>query len=137
MKLKQKDLKDFRYDLWCDQSHICPLCLKKIKDHEAVLDHCHTEGHVRRVLHRQCNSVEGKIMYWAKRSGSDPIEFLKKVIEYQDLDYSNMPIHPKHLTEVEKEIKKLKRRQKQLKTQRGRERLQVKIDALEAMEDRE
>jgi len=42
-----------------------------------------------------------------------------------------MPLHPNHLTEDEKEIKKLKKHKKKLKTERGKANVQAKIDLLE------
>lgn len=137
-RLKQKEIADFRTDLWYDQSCICPLCNKKIHRDDAVLDHCHTTGHIRRVLHRACNSSEGRVMKWAYSSKHhDPIEFLKAVIKYHETDYSNMPLHSTYMTPNEKEIKRLKKHQKKLKTQKARDRYQTRIDALLAMEDRE
>ena len=136
-RLKQKELADYRYELWCEQSHICPLCDKQIEKEDAVLDHCHATGRVRRVLHRSCNSSEGRVMKWAYSSkSSDPFIFLNNLIKYHQSNYEDMPFHPKHLTPNEKEIKKLKKHQKKLKTQKARDRYQVRIDALMAMEDR-
>jgi len=42
-----------------------------------------------------------------------------------------MPLHPNHLTEDEKEIKKLKKHKKKLKTEKGRAKVQAKILLLE------
>jgi len=42
-----------------------------------------------------------------------------------------MPLHPNHLTETEKEIKNLKKHKKKLKTERGKAKVQFKIDLLE------
>jgi len=136
-RLKQKDLKDFRLGQLLVQGGTCPLCKTKIKPEEAVLDHDHDTGHVRGVLHRSCNSSEGRILSWAKRSrDSNPYHFLKNLVEFHEKDHSDNPIHPKHMTEAEKELKKLKKHQKKLKTQRGRDKVQLKIDSLLAMEDR-
>ena len=137
-RLKQKELADYRYELWCEQSHICPLCDKQIEKEDAVLDHSHTEGHVRRVLHRACNSSEGRVMKWAYSSKHhDPIAFLKNLIKYHEGDYTNMPLHPKHLTPNEKEIKKLTKLMRAKKKQETRDKYMVRIEALKAMEDRE
>jgi len=137
-RLKQKEIADFRLGQLLTQGGICPLCDKKITPDDAVLDHCHTEGHVRRVLHRACNSSEGRVMKWAYSSKHhDPIEFLKNLIKYHEGDYTNMPLHHTYLTKDEKELKKLRKHQKTLKTQRGRDKVQVKIDALIAMVDRD
>ena len=136
-RLKQKEIADFRTDLWYEQSCICPLCDKKIDRDDAVLDHCHTEGHVRRVLHRACNSSEGRVMKWAYSSKHhDPIKFLKNLIKYHEQDYTNMPLHHTYLTPNEKEIKKLTKIMRAKKKQETRDKYQMRIDALRAMEDR-
>ena len=119
------------------QGGICPLCLTGILPKEAALDHDHNTGHVRCVLHKSCNSAEGRIVSWAKRSrAKDPYFFLKNLYDLHRKDYSSNPIHPTHLTDNEKEIKKLRKRQRKLKTQKGRDRLQVRIDALVKQEAR-
>lgn len=134
-RLKQKELAQYRAELLKKQHSVCPLCGHKIEPEEACLDHDHGTGYIRFVLHRSCNSAEGRIVSWAKRSrADDPYEFLRNLYDLHRKDYSSNPIHPKHLTETEKELKKLKKHQKKLKTQRGRDRIQLKIDALKAME---
>lgn len=136
-RLLQKELADYRYELWCDQDAICPLCDKSIEKADAVLDHCHTTGRVRRVLHRACNSSEGRVMKWAYSSkSSDPYVFLKNLIKYHQSNYEDMPFHSTYLTDNEKEIKRLKKHQKKLKTHKAKERYQVKIDALIEIERR-
>ena len=137
-RLKQKEIADFRNDLWYEQSCICPLCDKQIERDDAVLDHCHTEGHVRRVLHRACNSSEGRVMKWAYTSKHhDPIEFLKNLIKYHEKDYTDQPWHPKHMTPNEKEIKRLTKIMRAKKKQETRDKYQVRIDALIEMNKRE
>ena len=138
MKLRPKDLAAYRLEMLKKQGFQCPLCLNQIAPEEACLDHDHDTGHIRFVLHRSCNSAEGRILSWAKRSrADDKYEFLKNLYDMHRKDYRSNPIHPTYLTPNEKEIKKLKKHQKKLKTQRGRDKVQVKIDALMAMEDRE
>lgn len=137
-RLKQKEIADFRTNLWELQEHICPLCHKKIEKDDAVLDHCHTTGHVRSVLHRACNSSEGRCMKWAYSSKHhDPLDFLKNLISYHNVDYSTEPLHPKHMTENEKEIKKLTKLMRAKKKQETRDKYQVRIDALIEMERRD
>ena len=137
-RLKTKDLAKYREDILKAQNNICPLCRTHIKPEEACLDHCHSTGHVRRVLHRACNSSEGRVMKWAYSSrSSDPFTFLLNLIEYHRHDFTDMPFHPNHLTPTEKEIKKLRKHQKKLKTQKARDRYQTRIDALIAMGERD
>lgn len=137
-RLKQKEIAKYREDILKAQNSICPLCRTHINPEEACLDHCHTTGHVRRVLHRACNSSEGRVMKWAYSSRSnDPFTFLLNLIEYHRHDFTDMPFHPSYLTPNEKEIKKLTKKQRSMKKQETRDKYQVRIDALKAMEDRE
>lgn len=58
-----------------DQGDKCPIC----REREAtVVDHCHTNGHVRGLLCKQCNGAIGMLR-------DDPINMLRAV-EYLLLD---------------------------------------------------
>ena len=130
-RLKQKDIKEYREKLLKEQDYVCPLCKTKIEYKEAALDHDHETGHIRYVLHHSCNQAEGRAVSWAKRSrDSDPYHFLRNLVEFHEKDYTHQPLHPNHLTENEKELKRLRKHQKKLKTQKGRDKYQVRIDAL-------
>lgn len=73
------------------QGNLCPLCDKfidiKIKG-EGVVDHDHETGEIRGVLHRSCNSGEGKVSNaaarWGAKSASytDIIPWLERMIAY-------------------------------------------------------
>ena len=119
-KLLQKDLKLYREIQWEKQSGICPICNTYIEKEDAVLDHSHVTGHCRTVLHRNCNQLEGKIVTSFKRflgykDEIDIFTILKNLITYLKKDYSNNPIHPTELTELEKELKSINKRLKSLK----------------------
>jgi hypothetical protein len=60
MKLKYTELKNYRQTKLAEQGHKCYLCGEPIID-DAVLDHDHKTGLIRRVLHRGCNALLGKI----------------------------------------------------------------------------
>jgi hypothetical protein len=60
MKLKHTEIKTYREQQLAAQDHCCSLCGERI-DGDAVLDHDHKSGLVRRVLHRGCNALLGKI----------------------------------------------------------------------------
>jgi hypothetical protein len=102
--MKLKEIRTRRELLLGKQKGICPLCGTTILPSEATLDHCHTTGHTRRVLHRSCNSAEGRILSWAgKRSrGDDPAEFLRRLLRYWRTDYSGNPVHPRHNVKVKR-----------------------------------
>lgn len=116
-KLKSKDVPTVRRELLEAQSGNCALCGLPIVD-DPVLDHDHKGGHVRAVLHRGCNAVEGKIVNSLRRYGiKNPSEFLKNLVQYHAIHSENNTglIHPTHKTEEEKKElakKRLKRKQK-------------------------
>lgn len=112
------------------QRYMCPLCNKNIRSEQAALDHCHTTGHVRAVLHINCNSIEGRVLQWARRSGIPPKDFLESLVKYWEQDYTTNILHPNHLTDNEKRIKLLKRRLKKAKRESTRARLREEIRSL-------
>ena len=131
IKLKQRDLPKYRKDQAEKQFQKCPLCSRKLKD--AVLDHCHTSGHVRMVLCRLCNSLEGKIENWIKRYGRgvDRRKFLLNLVDYWAPSWHCNPIHPKHRTPEEKEITKLKKRLRDAKRSSTKDRIKARIAELQ------
>ena len=132
MKLPQKELASLRKELWLKQECICPVCGTEILEHEAVLDHDHDTGHIRMVLHRNCNQIEGRVKQWSKRNGkgAHPKTILSRILLYWGMDFTKNPIHPSHKTENEREVLKLKRRMKTLKTQAAKDRYAEKIKEL-------
>jgi hypothetical protein len=104
-KLKAKDVKTVRKALLEKQGFFCAICKLPCTEEQAVLDHDHTHGHVRAVLHRGCNAAEGKVMNTLRRYGiKAPEEFLRGLLAYHDLHSTNQSgyIHPAHRTEDEK-----------------------------------
>ena len=119
-KLLNKDLKEYRKLQWEKQKGICPICRSTISFEESVLDHDHTSGHCRRVLCNACNQIEGKIIKAFKRfigykNIITPKDLLINLVEYYRRDYSNNPIHPTELTDLEKELKSVNKKLKSLK----------------------
>lgn len=64
------------------QGGLCPICKTpvdlKIKG-EGVIDHDHTTGEIRGVLHRSCNAAEGKVANAAGRWGAKSMEYSKLI----------------------------------------------------------
>lgn len=110
--LKTSEIKTYREAALKRQKGICPLCGLDILVEEATLDHCHVTGHVRKVLHRSCNSAEGKILHWAgaRSRGDDPKLFLRNLLKYWEGKYSTHPIHPRHLKPKPKRRRKYARK---------------------------
>jgi hypothetical protein len=95
VKLKYSQVKPLREQMLIEQNYLCALCNEKIVD-DAVLDHCHKSGKIRRVLHRGCNSLEGKIVNNMPRSCMDLVRlksFLSNLCKYITDDY-DLIIHP-------------------------------------------
>lgn len=83
----------------------CALCCTAIAPGEDVLDHDHTTGHVRAVLHRGCNSMLGVIENNRPRymlKGARLFHMLSRVEAYLTADFTANPLHPTHRTDEEK-----------------------------------
>lgn len=130
MRLKTKEIQHYRARLLKEQNGICALCETPIRAGDDTLDHCHATGHVRRVLCRTCNGAEGRVLSWAKRVPCNPLLFLSNLAKYWQDDYTRNPFHPMHLTETEKEIKKLRKRMNKVKRSRTKQKYKDKINAL-------
>lgn len=85
----------------------------------AVVGNCHQNGHIRAVLQREINAFEGKVINaynrYVKHLGVSIDDTLINLLEYWQTDFSDNPIHPKHLTEDDKLIRMYKRRIKNAK----------------------
>lgn len=92
------------------QRGLCALCQRKPT--VPCLDHCHSDGVVRGVLCRGCNALLGKIENNAARNGlgkdTDLFTYLMRIPEYISFGRRGGTgiLHPTHLTEDEKRIKR-------------------------------
>lgn len=95
-KLLSKEIKPTREKLQKQQRDQCPLCHRVLKD--PCLDHDHQSGAIRAVLCRNCNRVEGKIFFWARLTGKDPVEFVRNLAKYwlKHTENRHGLIHPLH-----------------------------------------
>lgn len=101
------------------QNGVCPLCrrnLTSLGSPNQCVDHDHDSGIIRGVLCRTCNGIEGKIRLLAIRAACKEgyVNFLIELGKYLGLHkepQSNW-IHPTHLTESEKKVKKLAKARK-------------------------
>lgn len=105
-RLKTSQIAAVRAKLLADQRGLCALCGLQLLPAQAVLDHCHTDGYIRGVLHRGCNSLLGKVENNHKRYGvSNLTAFLLGVTPYlhsSKLKYNLL--HPSFKTEEEKRL---------------------------------
>jgi hypothetical protein len=107
MKLKYSEIAPYRQQQLREQEYRCALCLEPVID-DAVLDHDHKSGLLRKVLHRGCNSLLGKIENNLPRSRmtlSRLTVFTQQLIEYITIEHTKIS-HPTHLTQEEKKMKK-------------------------------
>lgn len=92
----------------------CAVCGKPMTARDKpVLDHDHSTGYIRGVLHNSCNGTEGKVKAKAHfgHKGVTAEEYiiaLGKYLEKHSKPQTNL-IHPTHLTEAEKRAKRNKR----------------------------
>jgi len=93
LKLKQSEIKAYRDRQLLAQDHICPLCGHLITPDNCALDHDHSTGHVRQVLHKICNWSLGKVEKAAGRVRDSDL-FLDNVVDYIRQDWSMNPLHP-------------------------------------------
>ena len=132
-KLRHNEIKSFREELLIRQGGRDPITGLQIKD--AVLDHDHVSGRVRCVLQREVNSFEGKVWNAYKRFirplGASYEDVLISIIEYWSKDYSANPMHPKHLTDKDKLLRKYKRLLKLSKRESTKEKYRKLILGLE------
>lgn len=107
------------------QGGVCSVCLESISVQtmgnasDYVVDHCHTSGEIRGVLHRSCNAALGKIDNAAGRWGAKSMDYahivpyLRKVVEYYERCEAQGTglMYPDHKTPEQKlDAAKLKRR---------------------------
>lgn len=129
-KLTRSMVRPYALRLLKAQDGLCPLCGKPIDPSvpkEVVLDHDHTTGQIRGVLHRSCNSSEGKVANAAGRWGAKSMDYaailpwLKRMITYLEQPQQDM-LYPTFQTEDEK---RLARNAKERKARADRKARQV------------
>lgn len=108
MRLKSTEVRDYRIRQLGIQDYTCALCHQECDALEAVLDHDHKTGRIRKVLHRGCNSMLGKIENNMARSRVDLARL--KAIAHTVYDYITHThseiLHPTYKTPEEKKMKK-------------------------------
>ena len=120
-KLKQSQIKATREQMLKDNKGLCPICKRPIAPQDAALDHCHKTGYIRDTLHRDCNSLLGKIenfiaRYSIRLRDIDILkDYLSNVPAYIQADYTENPFHPSHKTAEDKQLKQYKNRLKRAK----------------------
>lgn len=105
------------------QKWVCPLCLGKINPavvgHKSdyCLDHDHETGEVRGVLHRSCNSGEGKVFNAAGRWIAGKVDYavvipaLERLLAYYKGSGTGL-MYPDHKTPEQKKVASLAKQRK-------------------------
>ena len=114
-RLKYKEVKPTREALLKDQGFTCEICGAACSLEDAVLDHDHSSGFIRAVLHRSCNSFLGKIENNHKRFGVKDLKATLAGIalyleRHAGVDPSTAITHPTHKTPEEKKARARARR---------------------------
>lgn len=127
LKISRSQQYSFTMRLLKEQGGNCLICKKRInvkttgKSSDYALDHSHSTGEVRGVLHRSCNSSEGKVRHavsrWGSKSSDETavVEYLENLTKYlrECLDGVRTTglMYPNHRTpEEQKAAAALKRR---------------------------
>jgi hypothetical protein len=106
-KLKTTEIKSYREQQLSLQNSCCDLCGELVLD-DAVLDHDHRTGLVRKVLHRGCNSMLGKIENNLARSQMNIFRlrtWATNLVDYIQTTHTDI-VHPTHLRQKRKPKKK-------------------------------
>jgi hypothetical protein len=109
-KLKASEIAAYREQLLQQPQGVCGLCGEVIEPGKAVLDHDHKSGHIRGVLHRGCNAMEGVIvnnmarnlMSWQRMQ-----QLFERIGAYQQ--QLQPELHPTHRTPEERKVRARKR----------------------------
>ena len=128
-KLKYNELKDVRERLHTEQNGVCPILKIEMSLSDAVVDHKHVKkgetigdngvGLIRGCIHKNANTVEGKILssyrrYGIEKTGVSLPEFLRNLADY--LEQEPLPyIHPVEITKINKRIRLKKSSYNELK----------------------
>lgn len=127
-KLTRSQLRTYALRILKEQQCLCALCGTPIDPGvkgELVVDHDHSTGLIRGVLHRSCNAAEGKVANAAGRWGAKSMEYhniipwLKNLLVY--LEQEPHPyIYPTHKTEDEQRLARNAKARRERATKKAR-----------------
>ena len=129
-RLKANEKAQYRTEQLKKQDGICPLCEREIPSGQDTLDHDHSSGRVRMVLCRNCNSIEGRVLHWVRRTGVEIERWLANIAWFWNQDYDDNPQYPTHKTELERRILLLRKQMRRVKKKSTKAKYKSKIDKL-------
>jgi hypothetical protein len=104
-QLKTKEVAECRTNMLQTQHSRCALCQLPCSAEQAVLDHDHSTGAIRAVLHRSCNALLGRLENNYRRFGIQNLAaFCNGAAPYLQKHVTNVTglLHPTHKTEEQK-----------------------------------
>lgn len=108
-RIKTTEVAKVRHELYLAQAGRCKVCKDHIVKGEDVLDHCHTTGAVRAVLHRSCNALLGKVENNYKRHGVKNLAAwahgVPDYLQHHAVNRTGL-LHPTHRTPDEKRLRR-------------------------------
>lgn len=105
-RLTAAKVKAVRERMLAEQGGVCALCAEPVSSDEAVLDHDHSTGRVRGVLHRGCNAMLGHLENNRPRHKLTSLprfaRFLSRIVEYIYRRRDDALLYPTYRTADEK-----------------------------------
>jgi hypothetical protein len=118
VKLRASEIRALRLELLAQQLNLCAICQEHLPADQAVLDHCHTTGQIRAVLHRGCNMYIGALENNQKRNRISATKLACILANFQTYVAALKPIvHPTHKTPEER-IARARKRAKARRTKK-------------------
>lgn len=103
-----KEIKEFREKVLKENDNKCELSGEEVK--RPCLDHDHVSGQCRGVISQHFNTYEGRVLkYWKKycehKSDLTLPQFLRKLADYYEKDWTDRPIHYRIVEDYKKQLK--------------------------------
>lgn len=119
MRLKRTEVASFKRKLIKQQGGICPLCMEELPTDlsKTALDHDHTTGECRGVLHLGCNRAEGSVFNAIARWGgqgkdyTEVVPFLERLLAYLKTSGTGVVYHLHKTEEEQREARNRRARQ--------------------------
>jgi hypothetical protein len=109
IRLKTTEVAGKRQEMYLAQAGRCGLCQFHIIKGEDVLDHDHSTGAIRGVLHRSCNALLGKVENNYRRHGVKNLAAwahgVPGYLQYHTVNRTGL-LHPTYRNDEEKRVRR-------------------------------